>query len=427
MSGEPKRASLLIVGSGPAAIAAAVTFARYADPSEQCLVLDEMSTSGGQIWRSGSTNGLAKYWLDGMSLPNIHRKQGQVLDVLPQKPGVVFQSPNGETQICLGNDLVLATGARERWIPFPGWTLPGVVGMGGLQAMIKTGLCVANKRVVIAGSGPLMYPVARSVQKAKGKLLLLAEQASFAKLANFTAHLPAYPEKAFEALGYLAKLWKVSSPVGTWVQQAGGEGRLEWVQMTNGKKSWRMECDYLATGCHLIPNIDLARMAGCTIEKDRVKVDSLGQTSRSHLYAIGECTGVGGAERAIAQGIVAGLAAAGQRELSHHQSAALPRWERFVQLLDATFSPRSELLDQIREDTIVCRCEDIPHGKIKPMSCWREAKLQTRLGMGPCQGKVCGPAAKALYGFEPDFPRPPFQPLSAQALFQMYQSENQES
>ncbi len=427
MSRETHRADLLIVGSGPAAIAAAVTFARHSDPSQQILVLDELPTLGGQIWRERPSNRLAKYWLDGMALPNIQRMQGQVVDVLSQKTGVVFQSQRGDTQTYLAQDLILATGAKERWIPFPGWTLPGVVGIGGLQAMLKTGLAIDHKRVVIAGSGPLMYPVARSVQKAKGELLLVAEQASFSKLAYFAAHLPAYPEKAFDALGYFAKLWQVPTPLGTWVQKAGGEGKLEWVQLSNGKKSWRVNCDYLATGCHLIPNIDLARLAGCAIENNRVQVDSFGRTSRPNLYAIGECTGVGGAERAIAQGIVAGLSSARQTALAHHHSAALPRWQRFVQLLDATFSPRSELFNQIGEDTIVCRCEDIPHGKIKRMSCWREAKLQTRLGMGPCQGKVCGPAANALYGFEPDFSRPPLSPLSAQALLNLYQSENHDT
>ena len=427
MSRETNRADLVIVGSGPAAMAAAVTYSRHVDPSRRILVLDELTTLGGQIWREGPTNRVAKYWMDGMTLPNIHRLKGQVLDVLADRPGVVFQSPEGETQNCLGDDLILATGARERWIPFPGWTLPGVVGMGGFQAMLKTGLAIDHKRVVIAGSGPLMYPVSRSVQKANGQLLFLGEQASIAKLAYFAAHLPAYPEKAIEAVGYFAKLWNVPTRLGTWVQKAGGDRRLEWVQLSNGTKSWRLDCDYLATGCHLIPNIDLARLAGCAIAKDRVQIDPLCQSSRPHLYAIGECTGVGGAERAIAQGIVAGLAAARQTGLAQHHSAALPRWERFVQLLDATFSPRSELLTQIEEDTIVCRCEDIPHGRIKPMSCWREAKLQTRLGMGPCQGKVCGPAANALYGFEPDISRPPLSPLSIQSLLQLYQSEINES
>lgn len=420
MSRQTVRTELVIVGSGPGGIAAAASYSRYRPGYRCALMLDELPAPGGQIWRGGAPNRVAKGWLDEISGTSIYRWKGEVIDFLPREPGVVFLMEDGTHWNVVGRDLILATGARERWIPFPGWTLPGVVGIGGIQAMLKTGFPVQGRKIVVAGSGPLMFPVAKSLKKAGASLLAIAEQACYSKLARFAAHLPAYPEKTMEAVGYLGALWNVPQFRGTWVKCAGGQGRLEWVELTNGKTSWRIECDLLATGCHLVPSVELARMGGVALNGDRVKVDAHCLTSRPNVFAVGECTGVGGAERAIAQGLVAGTAAAMESQLATHYSRALPRWDRFVRLLDETFAPRPELLAQVGEETLVCRCEDVPHGKIQSMNCWREAKLHTRMGMGACQGRVCGPIAKALYNFDVDTPRPPLIPLSTQDLLELY-------
>lgn len=423
MNRQTVRTELVVVGSGPGGIAAAVAYARHGRENQRILMLDELPNPGGQIWRGGAPNRVAQNWLNEINSPSILRWKGQVIDFLSQDSGVVFLKEDGTHWNVIGRDLVLATGARERWIPFPGWTLPGVVGIGGIQAMLKTGYPVQGKNVVVAGSGPLMFPVARSLQKNGARLLAISEQASLSKLAWFAAHLPAYPEKMVEAIGYLGALWRVPQYRGTWVKCAGGEGKLEWVELTTGKKSWRIDCDLLATGCHLVPSVELARMGGIGLDNGRIKIDARCLTSRANVFAVGECTGVGGAERAIAQGLVAGASAAMEGQLANHYANSLPRWDRFVRLLDETFAPRAEMLAQVGDGTFVCRCEDVPHGKIQSMDCWREAKLHTRMGMGACQGRVCGPIAKALYNFDVDTPRPPLIPLPTQDLFELYKPE----
>ena len=423
MSRQTVRTELVIVGSGPGGIAAAAAYTRHGEENHRVLMLDELPAPGGQIWRGGAPNRVAKGWLEEIDNPAILRWKGEVIDFLPRDSGVVFLKEDGTHWNIIGRDLILATGARERWIPFPGWTLPGVVGIGGIQAMLKTGFPVEGRKVVVAGSGPLMFPVSRSLKKGGARLLAIAEQASISKLAWFAAHLPAYPEKTIEAVGYLGGLWNVPQYRGTWVKCAGGQKKLQWIELTNGKKSWRIECDLLATGCHLVPSVELARLGGVELNDDRVKVNTHCLTSRPNVFAVGECTGVGGAERAIAQGLVAGSAAAMQSELANFYANGLPRWNRFVHLLDETFAPRPEMLAQVGAGTFVCRCEDVPHGKIQSMNCWREAKLQTRMGMGACQGRVCGPIAKALYNFDVDTPRPPLIPLATQDLLELYKPE----
>ncbi len=206
--------------------------------------------------------------------------------------------------------LILCNGARELLLPFPGWTLPGVTGAGGLQAQIKQGLAIRGERVAIAGSGPLLLAVANSVKQAGGEVVLVAEQAPLWRLAAFAGGLWRWPGKLRQALSLMPHRYRAGSRV----QAALGQERLTAVRVNNGGRERTIACDRLACGFGLVANIELAMLLGCRIEHDAVAVDHWQQTSQVQIFAAGECTGIGGSELALTEGAIAGYAATGQQE-----------------------------------------------------------------------------------------------------------------
>lgn len=258
-----------------------------------------------------------------------------------------------------------------------------------MQALVKQGLNVQGKTVVIAGSGPLLLAVAANLTKAGALVTLIAEQAPWSRLIPFGMHLLRWPGKLLQSFSlfstrYRPGLWPVEATPGA-------------VRMSDGNT---YTCDYLACGFGLIPNLELPALAGCKIENGFVKVNRHQQTSVQGIYAVGELTGIGGVEKAEAEGEAAG---SGKATRDDHQT--------FVNLLANTFTLREELKSITTPDTIICRCEDIPLSKTEPCTNKREAKLQTRCGMGPCQGRICGPALEFLRGWPPDAVRPPLYPV----------------
>jgi D-hydroxyproline dehydrogenase subunit alpha len=182
------------------------------------------------------------------------------------------------------------------------------------------------------------------------------------------------------------------------------------VTFTDGRKSWTHPCDYLACGFGLVPNLELPVLLGCEIQDGAVQVDEWQQTSVSRLFCAGETTGVGGLELALAEGQIAGWAAAGEQPRAQALFPERARALRSKDSLDRAFALRSELKTLARADTLVCRCEDVAFGRLREQESWRAAKLQTRCGMGPCQGRVCGPAVEFLLGWRAESVRPPILP-----------------
>ena len=302
--------------------------------------------------------------------------------------------------------LVLACGARELWVPFPGWTLPGVVGAGGLQALVKQGLPVAGSRVVVAGSGPLLVAVAASLRMHGARVSLVAEQAPALRAASFLL------AGGVTGLGRLAQaaqlLWRLrGTPLrhGWWPVRAEGSERLEAVVLATPRGPRRIACDWLACGFGLVPQTEAARLLGCALEGDAVRVDADQRTSVPAVFAAGEVCGIGGVEVALAEGFVAGRAAAG-RPIPRAWRARRERARRL----------RPQLRGLPAPDTIVCRCEDVTFAQLAGFATAREAKLTTRCGMGPCQGRVCGPATRFLFGWRRDRVRPPLIPVPVAAL-----------
>lgn len=163
-----------------------------------------------------------------------------------------------------------------------------------------------------------------------------------------------------------------------------------------------------------MPNTELAALLGCTLRGDYVAVDERQQTSVANIYCAGEPTGIAGLDAALIQGEIAGLACAGKPidSLRGRRTAE----QKFARRLETAFRLRKELSLLASEETIVCRCEDVSYESLAGRSGWTEAKLQTRCGMGPCQGRICGPATQILFGWTPKSIRPPLSPVPVSAL-----------
>lgn len=394
-----------IVGGGPAGIAAAVAASRS---GATVAVFDDNPAPGGQIWRAEPQNG------DGSESSKwLSRLRNSPVQVFPGAR--VFHLENGrlaaETESAIldvsHSELILATGARELFLPFPGWTLRNVFGAGGLQALMKTGLPVEGKRVLIAGTGPLLLAVAAYARKHGARVVAVCEQASFRNVARFALSTATMPEKLSQALRFGWELRGIPHWTNCWPVAAMGSDQLERVRVSHDGRARELECDYLACGFHLIPNLELPRFAGCATENGFVNVDAFQRTSVAHVYCAGEPTGIGGVEMALAEGKIAGYAASGDERSARGLFASRERYARFAAGLERAFRLRPELKSLADASTLVCRCEDVPFERVSRFDSWREAKLHTRCGMGPCQGRVCGSAAEFLFGWKIDSVRPP--------------------
>jgi NADPH-dependent 2,4-dienoyl-CoA reductase/sulfur reductase-like enzyme len=390
------RFDVLIVGAGPAGIAAACA---ASEGGCRVGVIDDNPAAGGQIWRGD----VPARWLDRLGSVAL---LGGARAVDRPAPGVLLvESDRGAHELRYAR-LILATGARERFLPFPGWTLPNVMGAGGLQAFVKGGLPIGGKRVVVAGSGPLLLAVASFLRKRGAEVPLVAEQSPWRRLVR----LAPPPGKLLQA----ARLkWGVRYVAGCWPVRAEGDGRIEAVVLSRGGA---LACDYLACGFGLVPNLELGLLAGCAVRDGFFVVDEWQRTSVEGVYAAGEPTGIGGLDLALAGGAIAGHHAAGRPALARRLFAARARALRFKHRLARAFALRDELKALPAPDTIVCRCEDVTLARIRSQRSWQSAKLQTRCGMGPCQGRVCGPAVEFLLGWRPGSVRPPVYAARASTL-----------
>ncbi|HET7622343.1 MAG TPA: FAD-dependent oxidoreductase [Gemmatimonadaceae bacterium] len=396
---------VLVVGGGPAGIAAA---SRAAESGAKVVMVDQGMRPGGQVWRHREESDLprlARVWLDRLRGSGAHcLAMATVTDVTSD--GTVSLAHREGSSTVRAGALVIATGARELFIPYPGWTLPGAMGIGGAQALLKGGMRVRGKRVVIAGSGPLILPVAAAMARAGARLAAVLEQAPAAALARFARTLWRHPSKLADGARYRSAFARTSYRTGSWVARAEGEGRVERVTLTDGRRQWSEECDLLCCSYGLVPNVDLASLLGCAIDDGMVVVDAAQRTSIPSVYAAGEPTGVGGELAALTEGEIAGLSAAG-RDIDVSLARARLRWRAFATQLALSFRPRPELRELAEPDTIICRCEDVPLSRIDPSWSVRQAKLYTRVGMGPCQGGVCGPACRFLFSWPHGRVRPP--------------------
>jgi D-hydroxyproline dehydrogenase subunit alpha len=411
---------VLVIGAGPAGLAAAC---RAAESGGKVAVVDDNPRPGGQIWRAGEGKFAAGAvaWLATAERLKVGFIAGARVFAAPAPGRLALEGfSQGEFEVSYRN-LVLATGARERFVPFPGWTLPNVMGAGGLQALAKGGLPLEGKRIIIAGSGPLLLAVAKYMREHDADVRLIAEQAPQSALNRFAAALALHPEKFIQAIALRAALLGVRYLTSCWPVAAEGAGKLESVTLRRGAKTWTEPCDYLACGFGLTPNLELASLLGCRMSDTGVAVDEYQLSSVAGIYCAGEITGIGGLELSLVEGEIAGLAAAGRVETARHRFAARESGRRFAAALDRAFALRDELKSLPHAETPICRCEDVPLARIQSCRGWREAKLHTRCGMGPCQARVCGPAIEFLQGWKVESVRPPVFPAEVGSLIKASQ------
>jgi len=405
------RADVAIVGAGPAGIAAAVS---ATGAGRTVVLLDASPRPGGQIWRHRDRAALpqvARMWLDRLDRSGATILSGaQVVDA---GPGTHLGAEHlGRAVTIEAQSVILATGAQELFLPFPGWTLPGVVGVGGAQALLKAGMNVRGKRVAIAGTGPLLLPVAAALAKAGADLRMVAEQAPAEEVRRFAVSLWRTPHRLAEAAAYRSAFMTVRYRWGTWVRRVDAVNGVLHVAYTTGRSTWAEPVDLLCTAAGLVPSTELARHLGCAVQGRIVIVNHDQQTSLPSIYAAGEPTGNTGMEAALVEGAIAGLAAAGRGEESRKLLAAREEHRRFAARAAHAFRLRTELRERVEPGTIVCRCEDVPMSAVHPDWSVRQSKLATRAGMGSCQGRVCGPALEHVFGMTSDSVRIPVVPTT---------------
>ncbi len=321
---------VLIVGAGPAGMAAACCAANGAG---RVAMVDDNPTAGGQIWRGGkekldTRDGQA--WFDKLAQTNVELHTG-VQVVAQVEPGVLWaETQQGGCELP-HKKLIIATGARERFLPFPGWTLPNVMGAGGLPALVKSGYALEGKKVIVAGSGPLSLATGAYLRHHGADMVLIAEQAPWLRMIRFAAALPYLsPSKLIQGAGYKCTLLGVRYAANCWPVAAQGGSVLSSVTFSAGGKLWEYECDLLACGFGFVPNLELPMLVGCQIENGAVRVNQWQETSLSGVYCAGEPTGIGGVDLALIEGQIAGYAAVGKFAKAAKLFAARKRAWRFA-------------------------------------------------------------------------------------------------
>ena len=417
------RFDLLVVGAGPAGLAAAAAAARH---GASVCVLDQGAEAGGQVWRRDVRAA-------GSALPPALRRElernprvtlrgaTRVVGVEAPRRLLVAGADDGAVQALDCGGLLLATGARELMLPFPGWTLPGVSGAGGLQALVKGGVDVAGQRVVVAGSGPLLWACADTVARRGGELVAIVEAVPARVLAAFAAGLWRHPAKLAQAAALRARQLGTRVITAGRIVRAFGDARVEGLELRRGGQRIELACDRVGYGLGLVANAELGMALGCRTVSDAfaelaIGVDERQRTSVDSIYAAGECTGSRGAELAAIEGRIAGLAFVDRYDADGAEARARRRWRAFSARVGRSFAVDREWALAAARDAVVCRCEDVDFGALQGYAGWEEAKRVTRCGMGPCQGRVCGTATRALLGWGPTRMRGPLMPTSLGAL-----------
>ncbi|MGW2512186.1 FAD-dependent oxidoreductase [Streptomyces scopuliridis] len=420
---------VLVIGAGPAGLAAARA-ARRADA--RVVLLDASAVVGGQFWRhpaAGSSDAdsraLQHKWTRFTALraaltqdPDCEIITGAQVwavdrrDTMPPVVHALIGPADGgdrRRRVFEPRALVLATGAHERTLPFPGWDLPGVYTPGAAQAMAKGEGVAVGKRVLVAGTGPFLLPVAAGLIHVGATVVGVVEASDWRRIAR--GWLPRPHEmrpadlmsKSAELGGYVRALAarRVPYRTGAAVLAAHGDNRVTAVTVARIADDWtprqgteqRVEVDAVCVGHGFVPRTEIAISAGCALAADgSVRVDDEQRTSVPGVYAAGEITGIGGADLALAEGEAAGRAAAGRAGAT----AEVTRHRALADRMHRAHGIRPGWKSWVGDSTIVCRCEEMTAGQLRAAltateTCGlRSLKLSSRAGLGMCQGRICG-------------------------------------
>lgn len=434
---------VLIIGAGPAGLSAARA-ARAA--GARVRILDAADQTGGQFWRHlpGSRPARAERvlhhaWDDYVALRHeLVEDRGVRIDLGAHVWAVEARDDGLRLQVAHGTPdgtdrpveqltpdrVVLATGAHERVLPVPGWTLPGVFTAGAAQALAKSERVAVGERVVVAGAGPFLLPVSTTLARSGARVVAVVEAAGNRRLAREWLRRPhelvGVGAKARELAGYVGHHLRERVPyrTGRAVVAVHGTAAVEAVTVMRVDDAWRpvpgteerIACDAVCLGHGFVPRLELAIAAGCHLTEERyVDVDDSQRTSVARVYAAGELTGVGGADLARAEGAIAGwMAAGGSPDAPAIASARRRRrtLRGFAGRLTAAHRIGAGWSAWLEPSTIVCRCEDVTVGALRTVAettgatGLRSLKLTSRAGLGACQARTCGRTVEDLLGHQ---------------------------
>ncbi|MAF07797.1 MAG: hypothetical protein CL389_08065 [Acidiferrobacteraceae bacterium] len=449
---KPDTTEIAIVGAGPAGVAAAVTAARA---GASVTVLDEYARPGGQYYKQpvhtdggpsyphslASTIQQGRELLEGLSHPGIDLQCNTLAwNISADELVLDLYSPAGARAL-QAQRIILCAGATERAVPFPGWTLPGVIMAGAGQLMLKAHGLLPGKTFLLAGTGPLLQLAAVQLLEAGAQIAALVELRSRTEFLKSAAHLWRYPDKLGQGFATLQKLLQARVPIkfGHTIAQALGETEVSGAvimrvdgdgQPIPGSET-RFEVDTICLNYGFTPATELPRIAGCEQYFDQdyatyatATNDSL-ETSIAGILAAGETRGMGGAEVAVIEGQLAGSVAAQQLGFSppfdqNGLSDKRLQARAVAASLGKMFQLKPGLCALAADDVPVCRCEEVSAGEVRAairngVVQLNQLKPWTRAGMGRCQGRICGDILRQIVAAETGLPLSEIQPFTARA------------
>ena len=417
-----------VIGAGPAGISCASSLVEL---GLEVVVLDEQAGPGGQMYKNIEQVSPACLDILGedyrAGLPMVQRFRGRKLTYFTgacvwqvNADGHIFFSKDGMSREIAARYIVVATGAMERPIPFPGWTLPGVMGAGGASNLIKNGGLKPDGRVVLAGSGPLLVLETGHLIEMGVEIGGILETTPVLPDISSLFHLPKALRRRDllkKGISMLQKIKKAGIPHHKGIRNlsASGGDRVESIQAMKGGRSIDIEADLLLVHFGVIPNTAVFRQLGCRHQWNEVQrywhpqCDKWGRTSLENVFAAGDGCFVHGAVPAALKGELTALAIAADMKMIHpferdRQGAEIEtRLDSELAVrpfIDAMYRPGPGLYE-VSPETVICRCESITmkeilaavdEGCLDP----NEIKALLRPGMGPCQGKMCGSAISEI-------------------------------
>lgn len=433
---------VIVIGAGPAGLSAAT---RAADLGLDVLVLDEQAVPGGQYYRNIERAGadtlqiLGPDYSIGLNLVEKFRKSAAqyqagsiVWNIEPN--GNVYFSQGGRSSQVRGKSVIIAIGAMERAVPFKGWNLPGVMGVGGIDANFKSSGTVPDGPVVIAGSGPLLLLIVGHLTSLGVEISAVLDTTPMGNMVSALPQLPGALRRIdylLKGLGMLLNVKRTGIPYhrGVTAYSAYGNSRLESVSFTAKGNIRRVESGLFLTHEGIVPRCDFSRLLGLPHRWDPVQrywypqTNQFGATENEVIYIAGDGAFIHGGIPAILKGALAALDIAEKLNLlaASDRADAIPGLEKELSaelaprpFVDALYKPHQGLYN-VSNETVVCRCEEVTAGDIRQAveeGCREpnEIKALTRCGMGHCQGRMCGGALAEIiageFNIEPEHLRP---------------------
>ncbi len=447
----------IVIGAGPAGLSAG---ASLGEMGLNVLVLDEQDLPGGQFFCNIEMAPEQTFFGDdyetGVALVERFRKSRAVYEnrasVWQVNPdGKVLYSRSGRSRKIRGNYVIMATGAMERPLPFPGWDLAGVMGAGAVNRLAKQASLIPSDSMVIAGSGPLLLLEAAQLIRKGISITAILDTAPAIPPASTVPHIP-------NALRRIDFLWKGISLLreirsgnipyykGITDIRATGVNGLEAVEARSGSTSLQFKTGMLFIHFGVIPNTHIFRQAGCRMAWNNdlrywyPVCDEWGRTNFEHIFAVGDGARVSGGVAALYKGELSALEVArclGMISGDERDTRAVPlknkmRLDGYPRpFVDALYAPRPAF--SFENNTVLCRCENITVGDVRKAvreggRDLDEIKIMTRVGMGPCQGRMCGPALAEIVAEELSMPcekigllnvRPPLKPVPLKEIAEL--------